>query len=196
MAVKIEELKKLSDPEFYKSIGIEKKWRVQRIVNGTAFCVVYVDARDVQNLLDSVCGSENWCNNPLSIDGRLHMQIGINIEGEGWVFKSDVGTETNVEKEKGQASDALKRAAVMWGCFRENYTTGMLPLTVRGKTPLSKNGTLLDTPEKLSSYCNNLNTGVGRCVQLYTEFKPQFDANDRAKEALKQVTEFLKTIKQ
>ena len=36
--------------------------------------------------------------------------------------KQDVGTESSTEKEKGQASDAFKRAGFNWGIGRELYT--------------------------------------------------------------------------
>lgn len=36
--------------------------------------------------------------------------------------KQDVGTESNTEKEKGQASDAFKRAGFNWGIGRELYS--------------------------------------------------------------------------
>lgn len=39
-----------------------------------------------------------------------------------WVTKQDVGTESYTEKEKGQASDAFKRACFNWGIGRELYT--------------------------------------------------------------------------
>ena len=39
-----------------------------------------------------------------------------------WISKQDVGVESNTEKEKGQASDAFKRACVNWGIGRELYT--------------------------------------------------------------------------
>ena len=40
------------------------------------------------------------------------------------VTKSDCGTETDVEAEKGQASDAFKRAGVMFGIGRDLYDLG------------------------------------------------------------------------
>lgn len=42
-------------------------------------------------------------------------------ETVGWVSKEDVGTESNTEKEKGQASDSFKRACFNWGIGRELY---------------------------------------------------------------------------
>jgi hypothetical protein len=38
-----------------------------------------------------------------------------------WISKEDTGTESNTEKEKGQASDSFKRACFNWGIGRELY---------------------------------------------------------------------------
>ncbi len=41
----------------------------------------------------------------------------------GWVWKSDCGTESNTEAQKGEASDSFKRACFNWGIGRELYTS-------------------------------------------------------------------------
>lgn len=99
---------------------IPVKWRVQSSRKGYSLCVAYVDARDVQNHLDEVCGIENWQSRHKEEKGNLFCEIGINIDGD-WIWKSDVGTESNIEKQKGEASDSFKRAAVMWGVGRFVY---------------------------------------------------------------------------
>lgn len=97
-------------------------WRVQLSKNGYSNCVAYVDARDVQNHLDKVCGIANWQSRHKEEKGNLFCEIGINVDGAGnWIWKSDVGTESNIEKQKGEASDSFKRAAVMWGVGRFVY---------------------------------------------------------------------------
>ena len=40
-----------------------------------------------------------------------------------WVCRTDVGSESNVEKAKGLASDSFKRACVNWGIGIELYTS-------------------------------------------------------------------------
>lgn len=99
---------------------IPVKWRVQSSKNGYSMCVAYVDARDVQKHLDEVCGIENWQSRHKEEKGNLFCEIGINFNGN-WIWKSDVGTESNIEKQKGEASDSFKRAAVMWGVGRFVY---------------------------------------------------------------------------
>lgn len=64
---------------------------------------------------------ENWSNTYEAESGTASISIRINNE---WICKSDIGTDSNVEKEKGKASDAFKRAAVLWGIGRNLYHIG------------------------------------------------------------------------
>jgi len=102
------------------------KWRVQSYSKNkaSAQCVAYIDARDVMDLLDEVCGKENWQDDYKLIDGKLLAGIGIKTDN-GWVWKWDTGTESNMEAEKGQMSDAFKRAGVKWGIGRFLYDLGI-----------------------------------------------------------------------
>jgi hypothetical protein len=82
----------------------------------------YITSRVVMDRLDTVCGPENWRDEyapSLAGDG-VQCTIYIRVDGE-WIGKSDVGSESNIEEEKGAYSDALKRAAVKWGIARELY---------------------------------------------------------------------------
>ena len=98
------------------------KWRVQSFSKFKAQgqCVAYIDARDAQNRLDEVCGQEGWQALYYAVDNKLFCKVGIKI-GDDWVWKSDTGSESNIEKEKGHSSDAFKRACVMWGIGRFLY---------------------------------------------------------------------------
>ena len=103
------------------------KWRVQSSRYGKATCVAYIDARDCQDLLDEVVGPENWQSMFYEENGLLFCKVGIASPINGkeysnvWVWKSDTGSESNVEKDKGHASDAFKRACVSWGIGRFLY---------------------------------------------------------------------------
>lgn len=93
--------------------------------NGTAGAVVllYKDARVDMRMLDEVVGALNWKREHAIIGDRLYCTVSIYNEHTGeWVGKSDVGTESNTEKEKGQASDSFKRACFNWGIGRELYS--------------------------------------------------------------------------
>jgi len=100
-------------------------WRAQTLTrNGEkALALAYLDARDVMDRLDEVCGPEHWQSEfEETAKGRVICRIGIKIESD-WVWKSDGAGNTDVEGEKGGISDALKRAAVHWGIGRYLYRT-------------------------------------------------------------------------
>lgn len=88
---------------------------------GMALC--YIDARDVQDRLDEVCGAENWQSRYLPMhDKKTVCEIGIYSDLRNcWVWKSDGAGDSDVEAEKGALSDAFKRAAVRWGVGRYLY---------------------------------------------------------------------------
>ena len=146
---------------------IPYKWRVQTANKWGAKCVAYIDARDVQDLLDEVCGAPNWQVEYEEHKGNLFAKIGICIGGV-WVWKSDCGSESNVEKEKGEASDAFKRAAVMWGVGRFLYSLKIVSLPVKedGKdragnikySPYSeKSGKFVKSSDLITRWCNSIN---------------------------------------
>lgn len=86
--------------------------------------LLYKDARVDMKLLDETYGSTNWQRTHEVINGNLFCNIEIwDTEKKCWVRKQDVGTESNTEKEKGQASDSFKRAGFNWGIGRELYTS-------------------------------------------------------------------------
>jgi len=87
----------------------------------SGIALAYIDARDVQNRLDAVCGVANWSDEYVETEkGRVICTLAIRIDGE-WVKKSDGAGDSDVESEKGAISDALKRAAVKWGIGRYLY---------------------------------------------------------------------------
>lgn len=87
-----------------------------------AMALAYIDARDVMERLDEVCGPGGWqCTYPHA-NGKTVCSIGIKI-GDEWVWKANGAGDTDIEAEKGALSDALKRAAVCWGIGRYLYDT-------------------------------------------------------------------------
>jgi hypothetical protein len=98
-------------------------FRVQSInKGGYATILAYKDARVDMNRLDSVFGVFGWQKKYELIDGNLFCSVGVyNETAREWIWKMDVGTESNTEKEKGQASDAFKRACFNLGIGRELY---------------------------------------------------------------------------
>lgn len=97
-----------------------------------ATILLYKDARVDMNILDETVGAMNWQRGHSVIDGNLYCTISIwDGTKEQWVTKSDVGTESNTEKEKGQASDSFKRAGFNWGIGRELYTAPFVYITLQ-----------------------------------------------------------------
>lgn len=132
--------------EFRKLKAEEIDVRVGRINSKYTLLLLYKNARVDMQILDETVGAENWQREHYECKGNLFCKVGIrttfiasesgmhNIMDEGitkngkvefitdWVWKSDCGSESNTEKEKGEASDSFKRACVNWGIGRELYT--------------------------------------------------------------------------
>lgn len=85
----------------------------------------YVDARQVQNRLDEVVGTENWQTHFSEVCGNYCCTLSVKIDGE-WISKSDGAGETSIEGDKGGFSDAFKRAAVSFGIARYLYSDSKL----------------------------------------------------------------------
>lgn len=101
-------------------------WRAQTVTRDgdKALALAYIDARDVQDRLDAVCGPANWKDSYVeTTKGRTICTLEIRVDGE-WIGKSDGAGDTDVEGEKGSISDALKRAGVKWGIGRYLYDLG------------------------------------------------------------------------
>ena len=120
---------------------IPYKWKVQsyNFDKTKGQCVAYIDARDVQDLLDDVVGAENWQSDFKLVDNKLFGGIGIRIN-DAWVWKWDTGTESNIEEEKGQVSDAFKRSGVQWGIGRFLYGLDIVWVDIVDKHPIDKSG--------------------------------------------------------
>ena len=86
--------------------------------------LLYKDARVDMRILDEVFGFDGWEREHQLIDGKLFCTVRVWSEKRNWwISKQDVGTESNTEKEKGQVSDAFKRACFNLGIGRELYTS-------------------------------------------------------------------------
>jgi len=112
-------LKELSRPLDISDID----FRVQSInAKGYATILAYKDSRVDMNRLDEVVGHTGWQKRYELINGNLFCSVGVyDKDNNQWIWKQDVGTESMTEKEKGQASDAFKRACFNWGIGRELY---------------------------------------------------------------------------
>ena len=93
------------------------KWR-KGYKNGKD--LVYIDARDVMDRLDTVFGVDGWQTKYEYLGGRMICNLSVRLN-DTWITKSDGAGDSNIEGEKGGISDSLKRAAVLLGIGRYLY---------------------------------------------------------------------------
>ena len=94
--------------------------------------LLYKNARCDMNILDETVGMENWQREHYECKGNLFCRVGIKDKQTGeWIYKSDCGSESYTEKEKGESSDSFKRACVNWGIGRELYTSPFIWITAQ-----------------------------------------------------------------
>lgn len=97
--------------------------RVQQVTEKGAQLLLYKDSRCDKRILDETFGIFGWKDRYEEIKGNLFCTISIyDDEKQQWIDKCDCGTESFSEKEKGEASDAFKRAGFNVGIGRELYT--------------------------------------------------------------------------
>lgn len=125
-----------AEPDFFDRLSApfdadKVSWRVGSTnpdkTKGLA--LAYLDARDVMDRFDLVCGPDGWQNRYSHANGKTVCDIGVRIVREPggpaeWVWKADGAGDTDVEAEKGALSDAFKRSAVRWGVGRYLYGLG------------------------------------------------------------------------
>ena len=125
--------------------------RVQSVKEKGVVLLLYKNARVDMNILDETVGPENWQREHYECKGNLFCRVGIrtclkdNEAVSEWVYKSDCGTESNTEAQKGEASDSFKRACFNWGIGRELYTSPFL--RVNAEDCNIKNGKCYDNFE-------------------------------------------------
>lgn len=85
--------------------------------------LLYKNARCDQDRLDAKYGPLGWQTSYQILDNQLFCTVSVRNPDTGeWVSKTDVGTPSNTEAEKGRVSDAFKRSCVCWGSGRELYS--------------------------------------------------------------------------
>lgn len=138
---------------------IPYKWRIQSFskFNPEASVVAYVDARDVQDLLDEYC-TYGWTRKHYTVGSNVYCTIGVIMPDGSIIERSDCGVESNVDKEKGEASDSFKRAAVNFKVGRFLYGLKIHKITTNEKKEGSNYPYPVDENKKriydISSYMN------------------------------------------
>lgn len=101
----------------------EVECRVSTCSDKGVSLLLYKDARADMKILDETVGPDNWQRKHEVVNGNLFCTVSIwDDNKKQWISKEDVGVESFAEKQKGQASDAFKRACINWGIGRELYT--------------------------------------------------------------------------
>lgn len=114
----------MADPKLFRALEpSEISVRVGQVGKRGVSLLLYKDARVDMNILDEVYGSEYWQRVHREVKDNMLAAVGVwNDAIKEWIWKWDIGTESNVEKEKGEASDSFKRACINLGIGRELYT--------------------------------------------------------------------------
>ncbi len=139
--------------------------------------LLYKDARCDMAILDETVGTLNWQREHYEVKGNMYCKVSIwDAEKNAWVWKSDCGTESNTEAQKGEASDSFKRACVNWGIGRELYTSPFI--WVPANLCRLENGKCFDkfevrdmvVKDKVITGLSIINTSTGsNCVYAYGE---------------------------
>lgn len=97
--------------------------KVKKITEKGCLLLLYKTARVDAQILDETFGAAGWVNDFKEIKGNLFCGIGIKQEDGSFLWRWDCGVESATEAEKGEASDAFKRAGFKWGIGKELYSS-------------------------------------------------------------------------
>jgi len=113
----------MNQPRLLKADEIEIRVGQMKDDGSGASFLLYKNARVDMNILDETYGVGGWQRTHEVINGNLFCNIDIwDEDKKQWVRKQDAGVESKAQKEKGEASDAFKRAGFNVGIGRELYT--------------------------------------------------------------------------
>jgi len=117
------DIKKLQEPLTIEHIDFKVAQVTKTDSTVWASILAYKDARVDMEILDEAAGPMNWqVTYQRDSKGVLQASIGIWDETkETWVWKTSNGTPSDFEEEKGEYSDAFKRAGFFWGIGRQLY---------------------------------------------------------------------------
>ena len=104
----------INKPRFLRADEIEV--RVAHSVGDKKCHLLYISSRAVTKYLDEWVGWNNWTTEFYPVNNQIVGKMGIWDETKNmWIWKSDVGSESNIEAEKGLISDCYKRLLVRFG---------------------------------------------------------------------------------
>lgn len=171
--------------QFRDLTAAEIECRVGTVNEKGCSILLYKDARCDMNILDETVGPENWQREHYDCKGNLFCRVGVNVNFDIpessplWVWKSDCGSESRTEAEKGEASDSFKRACFNWGVGRELYTAPFIWIPLADKNgepnykvnqkgqPTSKFKVTYIRIENRKIVALNIESGLHRTVYMY-----------------------------
>jgi hypothetical protein len=164
-------IEKMNDVRLLRADEIE--CRVGQVKKDGSGCslLLYKDARVDMRVLDETVGSGNWMRSHRLVGNNLYCRVSIWSNELGmWIAKEDVGVESKTEKEKGEASDAFKRACFNWGIGRELYTA---PFVRINYTEEEKRGAFVKFKVADIDYDEKRN--ISRLVIVDTKGTPRYE---------------------
>lgn len=165
MIEKMNDVRLLTADEIECRVGTVKK-------DGTGCSLLlYKDARVDMRVLDETVGPGNWMRSHRLVGNNLYCRVSIWSNELGmWIAKEDVGVESKTEKEKGEASDAFKRACFNWGIGRELYSA---PFVWINYTEEEKKGAFVKFKVADIGYDEKRN--ISRLVIVDTKGTPRYE---------------------
>ena len=173
------------DPKFVK-------FRPGREVGSQSAALAYIDGRAVMDTFDRIFGPDAWAfdydvlqwgadknGKPIA----LFVRGTITVAG---VAKSDIGEASNASPSKGAVSDALKRAAVLWGVGRYLYDhpVGLVTLDkYRHITPADMARLRAKLPRPGDAYVDAEEDGEEEAVEHKAEHKTERQTETKASTA-------------
>ncbi len=158
----------MENSEYLKTLLAQLKkpipctWRVQSYSKNkpSATVMAYIDARDAMDVLDAYCVF-GWHREHYLVENKVYCRVGIVMPDGSVMWRSDCGTESNQDAEKGQASDSFKRACVNFGIGRFLYDLPIQYLPTNVKKEGNNYPHCIDEQGKqiwdLTTYINNKN---------------------------------------
>ena len=167
-----------------KPSEIELKPQIMK-ENGCSL-LLFKNARCDMNILDETFGIMNWRRKHRVVDGNLYCVIEVwDKDKKEWISKEDVGVESFSDKEKGQASDAFKRAGFNWGIGRELYTSPFIWVNLKKHEVYQKKGKWRlkgSVNFEVSEIDYNDDREIARLVISDNDGKIRYQMNSRKKE--------------
>lgn len=123
----------------------EVELRISNNGENWAQLLIYKTARTDMALLDELYGAGDWQTDYKEIKGNMYCGIGVLVNNQ-WIWRWNCGVESkgtgedDPNNQKGEASDAFKRAGFLWNIGRELYKWKGIFINLTEKDFKEKNG--------------------------------------------------------